>query len=158
MHAQVEAALARQLSSRFARIVGPDEHRHVARGLALDTAEAEDVRRAARQAACPAILYWTLVANDHQQTPLWSRRTLSIDASLRRADDDVELWRDRHVVKRASGDPPLSLFSLPLAAYNAARFDRNPELAASMGDDLARGLFMSLPDLQPAGRQTARTQ
>jgi len=147
----LEAALARQLSSRFNRVIGAGEQRRVARTLALDPASATDMRRTARRSGCPAILYWSLTADEHDKTPLWSRREISVTASLRRSDDDVELWRGQHAVRRASGDPPLSLFSLPLAAYKAAKFDRSPELAASMADDLARGLFVSLPDLRQLG-------
>ena len=81
-------------------------------------------------------------------TPIWSKKSLTIQAELIRANDGIILWRGTTAAVRTSGDPPLSLISLPFAAYKTARFRGDQDEVASMIDDIARRLIENLPDVR----------
>jgi hypothetical protein len=84
----------------------------------------------------------------HDNALVWSQKHLSLGAEIIRARDGATLWRADAAASRSSGDPPLSLFSLPIAVFRAAAFQDDDDTVASMLDDLARRMLSSLPDLR----------
>ena len=144
---QIEGAISRQLSGRIGRVMYPRERRHLVRTMAVDLRHRLDARQFATAANCPALLRWSILNIGNNYTPVWSQKRLSIQTELIRAQDGTILWRAAATVARSSGDPPLSLLSLPFAAYKTARFQADQDAVASMIDDLARRLLASLPDV-----------
>lgn len=144
----IAAALARQLSGRFARVIHPHERRRLARAMAVDLDHPGDVRQFAASTKCPALLRWQVLNEGNDNAIVWSQKYLSIAAEITRARDGALLWQANAVASRNSGDPPLSLFSLPIAVLRAAAFQGDADTVASMLDDLARRLLASLPDLR----------
>ncbi len=97
---------------------------------------------------CPALLRWRVLSAGHDNALVWLRKHLGLGAEIIRARDGAVLWRARGAASRSSGDPPLSLFSLPMAVLRAAAFQGDEDAVASMLDDLARRILANLPDLR----------
>lgn len=141
-------ALARHLSGRFNRVIQPGERRRLVRRMAVDLSHPADARHFAAAQACPGLLRWQILRAGEDNAVVWSQKHLSLSAELVRARDGAVLWRAGAAAERSSGDPPLSLFSLPLALIRAAEFQTDDDAVASMLDDVARRLFASLPDVR----------
>ncbi len=144
---QIEGAISRQLSSRIGRVIHPRERRRLVRSMAVDLRHRLDARQFATAANCSALLRWSILDIGNNYTPVWSQKRLAIQTELIRAQEGTILWRATATVARSSGDPPLSLLSLPFAAYKTARFQADEDAMASMIDDLARHLLANLPDV-----------
>jgi hypothetical protein len=145
---QIEGALSRQLSGRIDRVIHPRERRRQVRNLAVDLLHPPDARQFAAITNCSALLRWSILDMGNDYTPFWSEKRLAIQAELIRAKDGMILWRATTAAVRTSGDPPLSLISLPFAAYKTAQFQGDQDAVASMIDDLARRLIENLPDVR----------
>ena len=145
---QIEGALSRQLNGRIGRVIHPRERRRQVRNLAIDLHHQPDARQFAAITNCSALLRWSILDMGNAYTPIWSEKRLAIQAELIRAKDGIILWRATTAAVRTSGDPPLSLISLPFAAYKTARFQGDQDAVASMIDDLARRLIENLPDVR----------
>ena len=144
----IAAALARQLSGRVTRVIHPHERRRLVRTMAVDLDHSGDMRHFAAAARCPALLRWQVLGGGNDNALVWSQKHLSIGAEITRARDGALLWQASAVASRSSGDPPLSLFSIPLAVLRTAEFQGNDDVVASLLDDLARRTLASLPDLR----------
>ncbi|MDP6565684.1 MAG: hypothetical protein QF578_12725 [Alphaproteobacteria bacterium] len=144
---QIEGALSRQLSGRIGRVIHPRERRRLARAMAVDLRHQADARHFAAATNCPALLRWSIRDAGSDYTPVWSEKRLSIETELIRATDGTTLWRASGTAARASGDVPLSILSLPFAAYKTARFQGDEDAVESMIDDLARRMVAKLPDV-----------
>jgi len=144
---QIEGAISRQLSDRIGRVMHPRERRRLVRNMAVDLRHRPDARQFAAAANCPALLRWSILDIGNNYTPVWSEKRLAIQTELIRAQDGTILWWAAASTARSSGDPPLSLLSLPFAAYKTARFQADQDAVASMIDDLARRLLADLPDV-----------
>ncbi len=145
---RISAALARQLSGRVARVIHPIERRRLVRAMAVDLEHPADARHFAAANRCPAFLRWRLLRAGHDNALVWSQKYIHLGAEIIRARDGALLWRSHAAASRNSGDPPLSLFSLPIAILRAAAFQGDDDAVASMLDDLARRMLASLPDLR----------
>ncbi len=145
---RIAAALARQLSSRVARVIHPRERRRLVRDMAVELHHPADARHFAAAVDCPALLRWQVLDASHDNALVWSQKHLSLGAEIIRARDGALLWQATATASRSSGDPPLSLFSLPIAILQVAEFQDNDDTVASMLDDLARRMLASLPDLR----------
>ncbi len=145
---RIAAALARQLSSRVARVIHPRERRRLVRDMAVDLNYPADARHFSAAVDCPALLRWQVLGAGHDNALVWSQKHLSLGAEIIRARDGALLWQATATASRSSSDPPLSLFALPIAIFRAAEFQDNDDTVASMLDDLARRMLAGLPDLQ----------
>ena len=145
---QIEGALSRQLSGRIGRVIHPWERRRQVLNLAIDLHHQPDARQFAAITNCSALLRWSILDMGNDHTPIWSEKRLAIQTELIRAKDGIILWRATAAAVRTSGDPPLSLISLPFAAYKTARFRGDQDEVASMIDDIARRLIENLPDVR----------
>ena len=87
---------------------------------------------------------------------VWSRRRIGGSVNLFRVSD-VPLWSGYHVAER-SGVGALSPVSIIMESFSAGRLASDTDITASLADDWARRLFITLPstviydDRQPAGR------
>ena len=144
----IEGALSRQLSGRIGRVIHPRERRRLVRAMAFNLHDKRDARHFAAAANCPVLLRWSIRNMGNIYTPIWSEKHVTIEAELSRAQDGAILWQAEATSARSSGDPPLSLLSLPFAAYKTAQFQNDQDAVASMTDDLARRLVASLPDVR----------
>ena len=63
-----------------------------------------------------------------------------------RSSDDVTLWKARHTASRSDGGLPLSPFSAPLSAFQAASLAGDDDVTPSMVEDVVRRLFATLPN------------
>ncbi|MDA1100559.1 MAG: hypothetical protein O2967_16400 [Proteobacteria bacterium] len=145
---RIAAALARQLSSRVARVIHPRERRRLVRDMAVDLKHSADARHFAAAVDCPALLRWQVLGAGYDNALVWSQKHLSLGVEIIRARDGALLWQANATASRSSGDPPLSLFSLPIAILKVAEFHDNDDTLASLLDDLARRMLASLPDLR----------
>ena len=141
----IERALARHLSEKVSRVIGPAERRRAERELALDLSDARDRRHFASASGCGAILEWTVLAAEDDYAVVFSQRRFGMEVALTRPGDGAKLWQAAHVARRADGGLPLSLVSVPLAAFEATRFHQDEDIVASMVEDVARRLFVTLP-------------
>ena len=146
--ARISNALARQLSGRVARVIHPFERRRLVRAMAVDLGHPADARHFAGANKCPAFLRWRVVRAGQDNALVWSQQYLHLGAEIIRARDGALLWQSHAAASRSSGDPPLSLFSVPIAILRAAEFQADDDAVASMLDDLARRMLASLPDLR----------
>lgn len=144
----IEGALSRQLSGRIERVIHPRERRRLVRAMAFNLHDKLDAQQFATKANCPALLRWSVRKMGNNYTPIWSEKYMTIQIELTRAHDGATLWQATATAARSSGDPPLSLLSLPFAAYKTARFQADQDAVASMIDDLARRLLANLPDVR----------
>ena len=139
---------SRQLSGRVGRVIHPRERRRRVRAMAVDLDHPDDARHYAAATRCGAFLRWKILNAGHDNALVWSQKYLQVGAEITRARDGALLWQARSSASRSSGDVPLSVFSLPLAALRAAAFQDDDDAVASLLDDLARRLLASLPDLR----------
>lgn len=145
--ALVEAALARHLSQKVPRVVGPRMRDRFARQNAFDLDDGEDRRRFARQANCPAYLTWRLLHRGDDYAIVWAQRRIGLTLRLTRARDDTPLWRASHTALRWDGGLPLSPLSAAFAAAEAARLHQDQDVLPSLIDDVLRRMFVTLPEL-----------
>ncbi len=144
----IERALARHLSQRLPRVIGPLERRRRARALAVDLARPGDRRILAESAACPALVEATLFEARDDYVVFWARRSLGLEVVMTRAADDTLLWRARHLAMRAAGGLPLSPVSVATTGLDATWFHADGEIADSLADDAVRRIAASLPDVR----------
>nr|MBC8241031.1 hypothetical protein [Alphaproteobacteria bacterium] len=128
--------------------IHPRERRRRARPVAVARTHPADVRHFAAVTNCPALLRWQVLGAGYDNALVWSQKHLSLGVEIIRARDGALLWQATAAAARSSGDPPLSLFSLPIAILQVAKFQDNDDTVASMLDDLARRMLASLPDLR----------
>ena len=143
----IERALARHLSERFGRVIGPAERRRIERELAFDLSAVGDRRHFAQGSGCRVFLDWTVLAATEDYAVVFSQRRFGMEITLSQPGAGAPLWQAAHLTRRAEGGLPLSLVSVPLAAFEATRFHRDHDIVASMVEDVVRRLFVTLPDL-----------
>ena len=143
----IERALARHLGEKVSRAIGPAERRRAERELALDLSDARDRLHFASASGCAAILEWTVLAATDEYALVFSQRRFGLEVALTLPGGGATLWQAAHVAQRSDGGIPLSLVSVPLAAFEASRFHQDEDIVASMVEDVVRRLFVTLPDL-----------
>jgi hypothetical protein len=142
---QIEKAIARHLRDKIARVVGPLGRARAVRRHALDLAHAGDRRRFAGLERCDAFLSWRVTGSSNGYFLVWSRRDFGLQVELFR-EAGRSLWKASHTTARSDGNLPFSLFSAPVAMYEAATFSTDDDILPSMVDDTLRRIVASLPD------------
>ena len=79
---------------------------------------------------------------------VWSRRSIGASISLSGVDPKKTLWRARHTTLRQDGGLPLSPLGFLFDVARAGAFQADPDIPRSLADDLARRLFVALPDMR----------
>ena len=129
-------------------MIGPTERRQLERELAFDLNTSADRGHFADTSVCRIFLDWSVLAATTDYAVVFSQRHFGIEVALSQSDGGTVLWQAAHVARRAEGGLPLSLVSVPLAAFAAIRFNHDDDIVASMVDDVVRRLFVTLPDLR----------
>lgn len=142
----VETALARQLSHRLERVIGPDRRDRLSRRLAIDPSTSSGRKRFAAVTKCAGAVEVSTKGMETTFVVVWAQARLEMAARLIRASDGTELWRGHHSASRSEGSFPLSPVSLPMGAFSASRFHGDNDVLPSMADDVARRIVASLPD------------
>jgi hypothetical protein len=141
-------ALARYLGGRIPRVIGPAERRRLEKQHGVDLSHDGDRRHFAQATGCKTYLRWRVFAAENNYFLVWSQRRIGIQASLHRIADDGLLWQAAHISRRSDGSLPLSVFSVPFAAFEATTFKGDGDVLPSMIDDVVRRLMVTLPDLR----------
>ncbi len=149
----LEQAVARQLSLRLDRVIGPDRRDRLAREMAVDLQTESGSRRFAVASRCDAAVEVSTDGPEATFALVWAAAKLSLSLRLVRVRDGSELWRGRHAASRSEGTFPLSPLSIPIGAIGAGRFHSDADVFPSMADDVARRILISLPDTRGAFRR-----
>jgi len=146
----IETALARQLSFRVPRVIGPIETARLTRELALDLDTPAGRRRFGLSTRCDTAIDISSKGLETTFLLVWAQARLNLSARIIRLRDDVELWRATHTASRSEGTVPLSPISIPVGAFSAGKFHGDQDVFPSMANDAARRLLASLPDVSAA--------
>lgn len=141
----VEESVARFLRERVKRVIGPHERRTDERRLAVLTNTDEGRLVYVANQNCDSYVQLRLHQTDAVYALFWSGRQIGLSASLIRSRDQTVIWRAAHTARRSDGGLPLSLLSLPFAAYESTRFHTDTDVVPSMVDDVVRRIFATLP-------------
>ncbi len=146
-HARViEDSLARHLSAKMNRVIGPMERRRLVRSMAVDLSHAGDRAAFARANRCRAFVEAKPWGGEDVYVLFWTQSRIGLDVTLSRAGDQRAVWRARHVATRSDGGLPLSPFSAAFSAFSAARLKSDGDVAFSLVDDAVRRMVKTLPD------------
>ncbi len=148
----IEKAVARQLSLRIERVIGPDHRDQFARKLAIDPTTPKGRMRFAQATRCDTAVEIVTKGLETTFMVVWAQAKLHLAMRLVRARDGKELWRAAHVANRSEGTIPLSPVSFPIGAFSAGRFHGDQDVFPSMADDVTRRIIASLPDMRGAFR------
>lgn len=141
----IEESAARFLRERVMRVIGPHQRRADERRLAVQTSTDEGRQVYTANRNCDSYLRLQLQQVEAVYALFWSGRQIGLSASLMRSRDHTVMWRAAHTARRSDGGLPLSLLSLPLAAYESTRFHTDTDVVPSMVDDVVRRMFATLP-------------
>lgn len=147
----VEESLARQLSARFDRVVGPRLRDHLVRDLAVDLGNARDRRAFASGARCGAFVESKPWGDEGVFALFWTQERVGLEVRMVRATDGAVLWRARHVATRSEGGLPLSPFSAVYDLVTVGDFTTDRDLPYSLVDDATRRLVRTIPDTRVLG-------
>ena len=142
----VEDALARQLSGKVGRVIGPDERNRLVRRLAVDLSRSGDRRVLARQARCGFFVQAQPWGAGSVNSVVWSETRVGLEVIVTRAGDDIPLWQARHVATRSRGGIPLSPVSLISNIFMATRLNADSDVPLSLIDDALRRMINTLPN------------
>jgi len=151
----IEESLARQLSARIDRVIGPGRRDRMVRRFAVDLNHAGDRKSFARSARCEFIVQSRPWGSDSVFALFWTQERIGLDISMIRLRDGALVWRARHTATRSEGGLPLSPLS---AIYNLAtvgQFKSDGDLAFSLVDDATRRIVATLPDARTYGIASA---
>lgn len=144
----LEEAIARHLTGRIRRVIGPGQRRRDERHLAFDTDDESDLRRYAQAIKCPTLLRSRITEAENGSALVWSGRRFGASLELVNADSDIVLWRAAHSTNRSEGGVPLSPLSFPSNIFAALRFQQDVDQLPSMVEDAVRRMVVTLPDIK----------
>lgn len=147
----IEASVARHLTGRLDRVIGPAERARLARDLAVDLDHPKDREAFARQTRCGFVAEVQPWDNDSLYAVLWSRTRMGLDVSVRRAKADSPLlWRARHAASRSDGGMALSPLSAVASVFQATSHYADDDIPYSLLDDVMRRIMVTFPDTSAA--------
>lgn len=142
-------SLARYLSEKFDRIIGPDDTARISRDQVLNLDHDEDRARFSRRTDCNSFLTVTPAGTESVYILAWSLERMGAIASL--VDrDGAPLWQAAFVTARARGGISLDPLGMLSHAATATWAHQDQGKFASMADDVARRLVSTLPDMKTA--------
>ncbi len=142
----IENAIARQLTGRLSRTIGPKEREKMARSWGIDTLNHDDMRVFSRQAQCRYLVEATPWGGDSIYVVFWTQSRIGLEMRMVRAFDDELLWRARHVATRSDGGLPLSPISAVVSLVTAAHLKTDGDVDDSLAHDAVRRMVLTLPD------------
>ena len=143
-------ALARQLSIKINRVIGPSERDRLVRQLGLDISNPADRVVLTRQSRCRFFVQAKPWGPSSVNGVVWSETRVGLEVLVTRAQDNILLWQARHVATRSGGGIPLSPFSIVTNIVMAARFNADGDVPLSLIDDALRRMISTLPDTRYA--------
>lgn len=147
----VEAAVARRLSDRVERVIGPVEREAIGRRLAVGLGDARDRRDFERVTGCGHVMEVRPLGPGSESLGFWAERRVGLALDLVEIGWERPVWTARGVSTRADGGLPLSVLGAIGAAVRADRFWKDADVPESLVDDLLRRLVRSLPDTRNLG-------
>jgi len=142
----IERALARHLSDRLDRVIGPEERGRLVRRLAVDLSHPGDRRAFANSQGCRFLVEAAAWHDGDVYAVFWSQARIGLEVRMVRVRDDHVVWQARHVATRSDGGLPTSPFSAAVSAFEAGMLRADPDVQLSVADDAARRIVLSLPD------------
>ncbi|EDP62312.1 hypothetical protein BAL199_19863 [alpha proteobacterium BAL199] len=145
--AVAEAALARHLSGRIERVIGPSRRDAFTRRVGLDLEHSDDRRRFADLAGCShavASRFW----GGRAWGLVWSETQIGVEIAILAFADGRPRWHARRTIRRGDGGLPLSPVSAVVATGLAARTALDGDVLHSVLDDALRAALSDLPDLR----------
>ena len=143
-----EASVARQLTGKVARVIGPQERLERVRKLAVDLGTESDRRYFARTERCRFVVKIAVVELGNVYLLVWSERRIGLSLELVRVEEGETLWRAHHTARRGDGGLPLSPVSVAMSAFEAGSFQADDDVLPSLLDDVLRRMFVTLPDFR----------
>lgn len=150
----VEESLARQLSARLTRVIGPRMRDRLVRDLAVDLGNPRDRKAFASGARCGAFVESKPWGGEGVFAVFWTQERIGIEVRMVRASDGEVLWRARHVATRSKGGLPLSPISAVYDLVTVGDFKTDRDLPYSLVDDATRRLVATIPDTRVLGMAT----
>lgn len=144
----VEVAVARHLSSRVDRVIGPSERNALVRRHVVNLNIPGDRRTFSALERCRYYIRPTITSNDETYALVWAHRSIGIEMKLFRGADEEVLWRVQHTLTRGDGGLPMLPLSAGMAALRAGMLYNDGEQLPSMIDDALRRMFVTLPDIR----------
>ena len=144
----IENAIGRQLSTRIDRVIVPGARDRIVRRIAVDPATADGRRRLADSTRCDTVIEAETAGIETTYALVWAEARFGLTVRMLRARDGALLWRASHTAQRSEGSLPLSLFSIPIGAFQAGKFKNDQDVFPSMVEDVARRIMASLPDMR----------
>lgn len=143
----IEAALARHLSGRIDRVIGPTRRDALTRRLGLDLDHPADRARFAGLTGCRHAVV-SRAWGGRVWGGVWAETEIGIAAEILDLAAGRRLWRGSYAARRGDGGLPLSPLSAVAAVGLAARAALDAELLPSVLDDAVRGALAGLADLR----------
>ncbi|MDA0703943.1 MAG: hypothetical protein O3A96_12010 [Proteobacteria bacterium] len=144
----LEKSIVRHARDRFDRVIGGAARRGLERSLVVDLAQERDRRVFSRNTGCSYFLDISPWKSEDGYFLVWSRRSIGASIRLSGVDPEKTLWRARHTTLRQDGGLPLSPLGFLFDVARAGAFQADPDIPRSLADELARRLFVSLPDMR----------
>ena len=144
----IEAAVARHVSERFSRVIGPMIRDRKAREWAFDLRNSDDRRAFSRKLKCS---YWLEISALHKGRDyfvVWSQQRFSLALSLSSIHEEHTLWIAQHTASRSRGGLALSPISAAVNAAEAGFHQSSHDVATSLIDDVLRRMIVTLPDFR----------
>lgn len=146
--ARIDDAVARHLSSRFDKVIGPRRVRAQSRKRAYDPGHPGDRKRLGRALQCDSYLEVETAGVESFYAIVWANVSLGLRLTMKRVRDGQVLWRGAHTAERADGGLPISPLGVGAGVFNAGRLAGDPDAVPSMIDDNLRRTLASLPDMR----------
>ena len=140
--------VARHLSGRVDRVIGPMERRQLERRHGFDLSDQLDEAAVARETACAHVVDARMLETDSVYAVVWTGAVVGVELVLRRAGTDRILWQGRHMARRSDGGLPLSPLSALWNAAEAGLMANDSDLHPSLMDDALRRIVATLPDFR----------
>lgn len=142
----IEQTLARHLTARLDRVIGPRERDQRARSLAVDIGDERDRQLFARLSRCGHYVQAQPWRDGDTYALFYAEARIGLDVRMIRARDGFVVWRARHVATRSEGGLPTSFISAAVNAIYAGAQHADPDVRLSVADDAVRRIMLSLPD------------
>lgn len=154
----VERSLARQLSVRLDRVIGPLERRRLVRDLAVDLDRPSDRGHFARAVRCPFAVAARPWGEGSVFALVWTQERVGLEVVMTRVRDGTEVWKARHMATRSEGGVPFSPISAIFNAVTVGHFKSDSDVPTSLIEDATRRIVETLPDTRSYGLAAGRTR
>ena len=143
----VQERLARELTGRVNRVIGPIKRKQLERKHAINLAFYRDRKLFGKITGCNYFLQWKLSHLKDDFLFVWSWKNLILDLELFQ-EPFLLLWKTSHHTYRADGGFPLLPIAVPFAVARAASLKLDQDIFSSLIDQAIRRMIVTLPDVR----------